>query len=124
MGLEVLDLSCYTGKGTSDDADFAPRLDIRLIDFKRDAQALHVFTRLGIDEILHLLLGDRDNLTLLFPTPLGLDHKLNRQEIRIRVFEFTDNLLLVEMLILPKIAFVTFLFRIFVHQSITTKNFS
>ena len=83
MGLEVLDLSCDAGKGTSDDADFAPWFGIRLIDFKRDAQALRVFTRLGIDEILHLLLGDRDNLTLLFPTPSGLGHELNREEIRI-----------------------------------------
>ena len=124
MGLEVLDLSCDTSKGASDDADLATWPGVRLIDLKRDAQALHVFTRLCIDEILHLLLGDRDNLTLLFLAPLGLGHKLNRQEIGIRVFEFTDNLLLVEMLILPKIAFVTFLFRIFVHQSITTKNFS
>ena len=94
MGLEVLDLSCYSSKGTSDDADFATWLNICLIDFKWDAQALHVFTRLGIDEILHLLLGDRDNLALLFPTPLGLGHKLNGLEIGIGVFEFTDNLLL------------------------------
>ena len=94
MGLEVLDLSGDASKGAPDDTDFAPWLGCRLIHFKRDAQALRVFTRLGIDEILHLLLGDEDNLALLFPTPLGLRHKLNRQEIWIRVFEFTDNLLL------------------------------
>ena len=94
MGLEILDLSGDTGKGSSDDADLAPWLDIRLIDFKGDAQALHIFTGLGINEILHLLLGDRDNLTLLFPTPPGLGHELNREEIRIGMFEFTDNLLL------------------------------
>ena len=94
MGLEVLDLSCDTGKGAPDDADLAPWLGVRLIDFKRDAQALRVFTRLGIDEILHLLLGDRDNLALLVLAPLGLRHKLNRQEIWIRVLELTDNLLL------------------------------
>ena len=94
MGLEVLDLSCDPGKGAPDDADLAPWLGVRLIDFERDAQALRVFTRLGIDEILHLLLGDEDNLALLFPTPLGLRHKLNRQEIWIRVLELADNLLL------------------------------
>ena len=94
MGLEVLDLACDTCKSASDDADLAPWSGVGLINFKGDAQALHVFTRLSIDEVLHLLLGDRDNLTLLFPTPLGFGHKLNRQEIWIRVFEFTDNLLL------------------------------
>ena len=94
MGLEILDLSGDTGKGSSDDADFAPWLDIRLIDLKGDAQALHIFTGLGINEILHLLLGDRDDLALLFPTPFGLGHELNRQEIRIVMFEFTDYLLL------------------------------
>ena len=94
MGLEVLDLSGDASKGAPDDTDFAPWFDIGLIDLEGDAQALRVFTRLGIDEILHLLLGDEDNLALLFPTPLGLRHKLNRQEIWIRVFEFTDNLLL------------------------------
>ena len=94
MGLEVLDLSCDTCKSASDDADLAAWRGIGLIDFKGDAQAFLVFTGLGIDEILHLLLGDRDNLTLLFPTPLGLGHKLNRLEIGIGVLEFTDNLLL------------------------------
>ena len=94
MGLEILDLAGDTCKGTSDDADFAPWFGISLIDFKRDAQALLVVTGLGIDEILHLLLGDEDNLALLFPTPLGLGHKLNGQEIGIGVLEFTDNLLL------------------------------
>ena len=94
MGLEVLDLSCDPGKGAPDDADLAPWLGVRLIDFKRDAQALRVFTRLGVDEILHLLLGDRDNLALLVLAPLGLRHKLNRQEIWIGVLELTDNLLL------------------------------
>ena len=94
MGLEILDLSSDAGKGTSNDAHFAPRSEVCLIHFKRDAQALYVFTRLGIDEIHHLFLGDRDNLTLLFPTPLGLGHKLNRQEIWIGVLEFSDNLLL------------------------------
>lgn len=94
MGLEVLDLAGDTCKGASDDADLTPWFDIRLIDLKRDTQALHVFTCLGIDEILHLLLRDKDYMTLLFPTPLGLGHKLNRQEIWIRVLEFTDNLFL------------------------------
>jgi len=94
VALEILDLSGDAGKGATDDADLAAWLDIGLIDLKGDAQALHVFTRLGIDEILHLLLGNRDNLTLLFPTPLGLGHELNRQEIRIGVLEGTDNLLL------------------------------
>ena len=94
MGLEVLDLSCDTSKGASDDADLATWLGVRLINLKRDAQTFYVFTRLGIDEILHLLFGDRDNLTLLFLAPFGFGHKLNRQEIRIRVLEFTDNLLL------------------------------
>lgn len=94
VGLEVLDFSGDAGKGTTDDADLAARLDIRLIDLEGDAQALDVFTGLGIDEILHLLLGDRDNLTLLFPTPPGLGHELNRQEVGIGVLEGTDNLLL------------------------------
>ena len=94
MGLEVLDLSCDACKGTSDDADLAAWRGVGLIDFKGDAQAFLVVTGLGIDEILHLLLGDEDNLALLFPTPLGLGHKLNRQEIRIRMFELTDNLFL------------------------------
>ena len=94
MGLEVLDLSCDAGKGASDDADLAAWRGVGLIELKGDAQALHVFTCLCIDEILHLFLGDRDNLTLLFPTPLGLGHKLNRLEIGIGVLELTDNLLL------------------------------
>ena len=94
MGLEILDLASDAGKGPTDDADLAAWFDIDLIDLEGDAQALRVFTRLGIDEILHLLLGDEDNLALLFPTPLWLGHELNRQEIWIRVFEFTDNLLL------------------------------
>lgn len=94
MGLEVLDLSGDAGKGTTDDADLAAWLDIGLIDLEGDAQALDVFTGLGIDEILHLLLGDRDNLALLFPTPPGLGHELNREEIGIGVLEGTDNLLL------------------------------
>ncbi len=94
VGLEVLDFSGDAGKGATDDADLAAWLDIRLIDLEGDAQALDVFTGLGIDEILHLLLGDRDNLALLFPTPLGLGHELNRQEIGIGVLEGTDNLLL------------------------------
>lgn len=83
VGLEVLDLSGDTGKGAPDDADLAARPGVRLIDLKGDAQALDIFTGLGIDEILHLFLGDRDNLTLLFPTPPGLGHELNREEIRI-----------------------------------------
>ena len=94
MGLEILDLASDTGKGSSDDADFTPWFDIRLIDLKGDAQALQVFTGLSIDEILHLFLGDRDNLTLLFPTAPGFGHELDREEIRIGMFEFTDNLLL------------------------------
>ena len=83
MGLEVLDLSGDAGKGPTDDADLAAWLDIGLIDLEGDAQALDIFTGLGIDEILHLLQGDGDNLTLLFPTPPGLGHELNREEIRI-----------------------------------------
>ena len=94
MGLVIFDLSCDASKGASDDADFASGFDVRLIDFKGDAQAFLVVTGLGIDEILHLLLGDEDNLTLLFPTPFGLGHKLNRLEIGIGVLEFTDDLLL------------------------------
>lgn len=94
MGLEILDLSCDACKGASDDADLAAWFGVGLIDFKGDAQAFHVFTGLGIDEILHLLLRDKDNLALLFPTPLGLGHKLNGQEIGIGVLEFTDDLLL------------------------------
>ena len=94
MGLEVLDLSCDTSKGASDDADFAPWFDFRFIDLKRDAQALHVYTRLCVDEILHLLLGDREDLALLFPTLPGLGHELNREEVRIGMLEGTDYLLL------------------------------
>lgn len=94
MGLVVLDLAGDTGKGATDDADLAAGLGIGLIEFKGDAQAFHVFTGLGIDEILHLLLGDRDNLTLLFPTPLGLGHELDREEIGVGVLELADNLLL------------------------------
>ena len=94
MGLEVLDFSGDSSKGTTDDADLTAWLSIRLIDLKGDAQALDVFTGLGIDEILHLLLGDRDNLTLFFPAAFGLGHELNRQEIRVGMFECTDNLLL------------------------------
>ena len=94
MGLEVFDLSCDASKGASDDADLAAWLGVGLIDFKGDAQAFLVVTGLGIDEILHLLLGDEDNLALLFPTPPGLGHKLNGLEIGIGVLEFTDNLLL------------------------------
>ena len=94
MGLEILDLSSDACKGTSDDADLAAWRGVGLIDFKGDAQAFLVVTGLGIDEILHLLLGDEDNLALLFPTPLGLRHKLNRQEVWIGVLEGTDNLLL------------------------------
>ena len=94
VGLEVLDLSSDAGKGATDDADLAAWLDIGLIDLEGDAQALDVFTGLGIDEILHLLLGDRDNLTFLFPTPPGLGHELNREEVGIGVLEGTDNLLL------------------------------
>ena len=94
MGLEILDLSGDAGKGTTDDADLAAWLGIGLIDLKGDAQALDIFTGLGIDEVLHLLLGDRDNLTLLFPTPPGLGHELDREEVRIGMLEGTDNLLL------------------------------
>ena len=94
MGLVVLDLSSDTGKGAPDDADLAAGLGIGLIEFEGDAQAFHVFTGLGIDEILHLLLGDRDNLTLLFPTPLGLGHELDREEIGVGVLELADYLLL------------------------------
>ena len=83
MGLEVLDLSGDAGKGASDDADLAAWSGVRLIDLKGDTQALDIFTGLSINEILHLLLWDRDNLTLLFPTPPGLGHELNREEIRI-----------------------------------------
>ena len=94
MGLEILDLSCDACKGASDDADLAAWFGVGLIDFKGDAQTFLVVTRLSIDEILHLFLGDEDNLALLFPTPLGLGHKLNGQEIGIGVLEFTDDLLL------------------------------
>ena len=94
MGLVVLDLASDAGKGTADDADLAAGLGIGLIEFKGDAQAFHVFTGLGIDEILHLLLGDRDNLTLFFPTPLGLGHELNGEEIGVDMLELADYLLL------------------------------
>ena len=94
MGLEVLDLSSDAGKRTTDDADLAAWLGIGLIDLEGDAQALDVFTGLGIDEVLHLLLGDREDLTLLFPTLPGLGHELDREEVWIGVLEGTDNLLL------------------------------
>ena len=94
MGLEILDLSSDAGKRTTDDADLAAWLDIRLIDLEGDAQALDIFTCLGIDEVLHLLLGDREDLTLLFPTLPGLGHELDREEVWIGVLEGTDNLLL------------------------------
>lgn len=94
MGLEVLDLSSDAGKRTTDDADLAAWLGIGLIDLEGDAQALDVLTRLSIDEVLHLLLGDREDLTLLFPTLPGLGHELDREEVRICVLEGTDNLLL------------------------------
>ena len=94
MGLEVLDLSSDAGKRPTDDADLAAWLDIGLIDLEGDAQALDIFTGLGIDEVLHLLLGDREDLALLFPTLPGLGHELNREEVWIGVFEGTDNLLL------------------------------
>lgn len=94
VGLEILDLASDAGKGTTDDADLAAWLGIGLIDLEGDAQALDILTGLGIDEILHLLLGDRDNLALLFPTPLGSGHELDREEVRIGVLKFTDNLLL------------------------------
>ena len=94
MGLEVLDLASDAGKGTTDDADLAAWLGIGLIDLEGNAQALDIFTGLGIDEVLHFLLGDGDNLTLLSPTPPGLGHELNREEVRIGMLEGTDNLLL------------------------------
>ena len=94
MGLEILDLAGDASKGTPDDADLAARLDIRLVNLKGDAQAFYVLTGLGIDEILHLLLGDRDNPTLLCPALLGLGHELNGEEIRIGMLECTDYLLL------------------------------
>ena len=94
MGLEILDLSSDAGKGTSDDADLAARFGIGLIDLKGDAQTIDVFTGLGIDEILHLFLRDREDLALLFPTPPGSGHELNREEVRVGMFEGTDNLLL------------------------------
>ena len=93
MGLEILDLAGDAGKGSTDDADLAARLDIRLVDLKGDAQALDIFTGLGIDEVLHLLLGDREDLALLFPTPPGPGHELDREEVRIGVLEGSDNLL-------------------------------
>ena len=94
MGLEILDLSSDAGKGTSDDADLAAWFGIGLIDLEGDAQTIDVFTGLGIDEILHLFLRDREDLALLFPTPPGSGHELNREEVRVGVFKFTDNLLL------------------------------
>ena len=94
MGLEILDLSCDASKGPTDDADLAAWLDIGLIDLKGDAQALDILTGLGIDEILHFLLGDREDLALLFPTLPRLGHELDREEVRIGVLEGTDNLLL------------------------------
>ena len=94
MGLEILDLASDAGKRPTDDADLAAWLDIGLIDLEGDAQALDIFTGLGIDEVLHLLLGDREDLALLFPTLPGLGHELNREEVWIGVFEGTDNLLL------------------------------
>lgn len=94
MGLEILDLASDAGKRTTDDADLAAWLGIGLIDLKGDAQALDVFTGLGIDEVLHLLLGDREDLALLFPTLPRLGHELDREEVRIGVLEGTDNLLL------------------------------
>ena len=94
MGLEILDLSSDAGKGTTDDADLAAWLGIGLIDLEGDAQALDILTGLGIDEVLHLLLGDREDLALLFPTLPRLGHELDREEVRIGVFEGTDNLLL------------------------------
>ena len=94
MGLEVLDLSSDAGKRTTDDADLAAWLGIGLIDLEGDAQALDVFTGLGIDEVLHLLLGDREDLALLFPTLPRLGHELDREEVWIGVLEGTDNLLL------------------------------
>lgn len=94
MGLEVLDLASDAGKRTTDDADLAAWLGIGLIDLKGDAQALDILTGLSIDEVLHLLLGDRDDLTLLFPTLPGLGHELDREEVWISVLEGTDNLLL------------------------------
>jgi len=94
VGLEILDLSSDAGKRTTDDADLAAWLGIGLIDLEGDAQALDVLTRLSIDEVLHLLLGDREDLTLLFPTLPGLGHELDREEVWIGVLEGTDNLLL------------------------------
>lgn len=94
MGLEILDLASDAGKRTTDDADLAAWLGIGLIDLEGDAQALNVLTGLGIDEVLHLLLGDREDLALLFPTLPGLGHELDREEVWIGVLEGTDNLLL------------------------------
>ena len=94
MGLEVLDLASDAGKGPTDDADLAAWLDIGLIDLEGDAQAFDVFTGLSIDEVLHLLLGDREDLALLFPTLPGLGHELDREEVWIGMLEGTDNLLL------------------------------
>ena len=94
MGLEVLDLSSDAGKRTTDDADLAAWLGIGLIDLEGDAQTIDVFTGLGIDEILHLFLRDREDLALLFPTLPVLGHELDREEVRIGVLEGTDNLLL------------------------------
>lgn len=94
MGLEILDLASDAGKRTTDDADLAARLGIGLIDLEGDAQTIDVFTGLSIDEILHLLLRDREDLALLFPTPPGSGYELDREEVRVGVFKFTDNLLL------------------------------
>lgn len=94
VGLEVLDLASDAGKGTTDDADLAAWLGIGLIDLKGDAQALDILTGLGIDEVLHLLLGDREDLTLLFPTPPRSGHELDREEVWVGMLEGTDNLLL------------------------------
>ena len=94
MGLEILDLASDAGKRTTDDADLAAWLGIGLIDLEGDAQAFDVFTGLSIDEVLHLLLGDREDLALLFPTLPGLGHELDREEVWIGMLEGTDNLLL------------------------------
>ncbi len=94
VGLEVLDLASDAGKGTTDDADLAAWLGIGLIDLEGDAQAIDILTGLSIDEVLHLLLGDREDLALLFPTPPGSGHELNREEVRIGMLKGTDNLLL------------------------------
>ena len=94
MGFEIPDLASDAGKGTTDDTDLAAWLDIRLIDLEGDAQAIDILTGLGIDEVLHLLLGDRENLALLFPTLPRLGHELDREEVWVGVLEGTDNLLL------------------------------